>query len=202
MINRYKKKDNYRLWSVYHSMKKRCYNENCKRYKDYGGRGIKVCDEWLIGFDNFAEWALSNGYTENLTLDRKDNDKGYSPDNCQWVTNKENCNNTRRNLNIEYMGETKTLAEWCRELNLNYYTVQKRLKKGWSVERAFKEKSQQENSFSKLCEEHGINPITAYDRINKLGWTMEDALNIPTQGRGANATTYSRSLKESISETN
>lgn len=192
--NRYNKKDNYRLWSIYHSMKKRCYNENCKRYKDYGGRGVTICPKWLESFDNFADWAYSNGYEENLTLDREDNNKGYSPDNCRWITNKKQCNNTRKNVNIEYMGQVKTLREWCDELNLSYYTVQKRIKKGWSTERAFTEKSQQENSFAKMCKEHNINQGTVISRV-KSGWTLEKALNTPTKGRGAGAKDYGHAEK-------
>ena len=189
--NRYKKKENYRLWGIYHGMKKRCYNENCKRYKDYGGRGIKVCSEWLETFDNFADWAYRNGYEENLTIDRIDNDKDYAPDNCRWATNKQQCNNTRRNIKIEYKGETKTISEWCEHLGLNYYTVQKRLKNGWSVQRALEEKPMTENSFSKICRQHNIGVATAYSRI-KAGWNLEEALNTPTKGRGAGAKDYGR----------
>ena len=189
--NRYKKNENYRLWSIYHGMKKRCYNENCKRYKDYGGRGIKICEKWLETFDNFADWAYKNGYAENLTIDRIDNNSDYCPENCRWITNKKQCNNTRRNINIEYKGETKTLTEWCEYLGLNYYTVQKRLKNGWNVEKAFEEKSQQENSFSEICRQHNINAVTVYSRV-KSGWTLEKALNTPTKGRGAGAKDYGR----------
>lgn len=189
--NRYKKKENYRLWNIYHSMKKRCYNENCKRYKDYGGRGIEVCDEWLAGFDFFAEWAYQNGYEENLTIDRENNDGDYTPQNCRWITNKEQCNNTRANLYIEYKGRKQTLTKWCEELNLRYYTVQRRLKNGWEVEKAFTKPSQQQESFSRLCKEHNINPTTVICRI-KAGWSKEEALNTPTKGRGAGASDYGR----------
>lgn len=187
--NRYKKKDNYRVWSIYHSMKKRCYNSNCPRYKDYGGRGILVCEEWLKGFDYFADWAYKNGYEDNLTLDRVNNDLGYSPENCRWVTNKQQCNNTRKNVVIEYLGKKQTLTEWCEELGMSYYMVQRRLKKGWSVEKAFTKKSQLETSWSRKCMEKGLNPATVSSRI-ELGWSLERALNTPTKGRGANAKSY------------
>lgn len=89
---------NTRLHRIWNAMKQRCSNPNFKQFKDYGGRGIKVCKEWSTkhGFDVFAEWALSHGYRDDLEIDRIDNDKGYSPDNCRWVTHKENMNNTRR----------------------------------------------------------------------------------------------------------
>jgi len=84
-----KNKDNTRLYNIWYNMKDRCNNKRHIRYKNYGGRGIRVCKDWLI-FENFKKWALSNGYIDGLTIDRIDNDKGYSPDNCQWITRYEN----------------------------------------------------------------------------------------------------------------
>ena len=119
-------------------MKQRCYNPNSNSYHNYGGRGITICNEWLNDPTTFFKWALDNGYSDNLTIDRKDNDKGYSPENCQWTNEIAQHNNTRRNRYIEYKGELHTLAEWCRILNLNYSTIKTRLNVlKWTVEQAF-----------------------------------------------------------------
>ena len=140
---------NSRLSRIYDNMKKRCYSITNPSYKDYGGRGITICSEWLNsekvhnknatkGWSAFQDWAITNGYKEGLTIDRIDNSKGYSPDNCRWVDMESQCNNKRSNHYIEYKGDIKTLAEWCRVLSLNYDRVKQRLNSlGWSVEKAF-----------------------------------------------------------------
>lgn len=130
-----------RIYNEYRGMKARCYNKNYQNYDNWGGRGIKVCDEWLgeHGFENFYDWSMSNGYTDDLTIDRIDNDKGYSPYNCRWATQLVQANNTRKNIYIQYQGKTQSLPDWCRELNLEYSMIYLRYKRGWSIDRMFNE---------------------------------------------------------------
>lgn len=126
-----------RIYSIYVNMKNRCYYTNNKRYQNYGGRGIEVCDEWLNHFQAFYDWAMSHGYSDNLTLDRINVDGNYEPSNCRWVTLKEQENNRSNNHLITYNGKTQTLAQWCKERNIKYATLERRLNKyGWSIKRA------------------------------------------------------------------
>lgn len=130
---------NHKLYDVLRMMKKRCYDNTCEYYQNYGGRGITICDEWLKpnGHWAFQKWALENGYEDGLTIDRIDNNKGYSPENCRWVTRKFQSNNKRNNVWITMNGETKTLAEWCEYYNMPYARVEARYTKmGWSIEDA------------------------------------------------------------------
>lgn len=129
-------KTNTRLYHIWHGIKERCCSVNYVHYKNYGGRGITVCDEWLHDFQAFYDWALANGYADNLTIDRIDNNKGYSPDNCRWVTMKEQQNNRRNNRLITYNGKTQTISQWSEEKNINKRTLIDRLNHGWSTERA------------------------------------------------------------------
>lgn len=121
-----------RLYRCYDSMKTRCYNKNFIRYDRYGGRGIKVCDEWLNDIESFFKWALDNGYRDDLTLDRIDNDGDYEPNNCRWSTKKEQANNMRTTIFIEIDGVTKPLQEWCEIYGINQHTVYSRRSYGKS----------------------------------------------------------------------
>lgn len=128
-----------RLYDVLRMVKERCYNKSCEHYKNYGARGIKLCDEWSgeNGLNNFVEWATRTGYKKGLTLDRIDNDKDYSPSNCQWSTRKHQSNNKRNNVWITLNGEKRTLAQWCEFYNVPYQRVEARYSKmGWSIEDA------------------------------------------------------------------
>lgn len=124
-----------RIWNIWCAMKERCNNPNCSSYHNYGKRGICVCKEWE-DFIPFYEWSLKNGYNDTLTIDRINNDNGYEPDNCRWITRLEQCNNTRRNRFIEYNGEVKTIAQLSRDYNINYQRLLQRLRTGLSIEDA------------------------------------------------------------------
>ena len=118
-----------RLYNEWLSMKKRCYWKRYPYYHKYGGRGIDVCDEWRESYENFREWSLANGYSDKLTLDRIDNDKGYSPDNCRWVDAFVQSNNRDFNHIVEYHGIKNVYEGMCRELNVNCGTIRSRMKK-------------------------------------------------------------------------
>lgn len=127
----------YRIWS---DMKTRCYQKSHRSYNNYGGRGITVCEEWKNSSDSFIEWAFSSGYQEHLTLDRIDTNGNYEPSNCRWITRKEQCNNTRKNVFLEYKGKKQTVSQWAEELGIKDGTLRGRLNRGWSVERALETK--------------------------------------------------------------
>ena len=130
-------KRNTKLYGVWKIMKERSNNSNCKSYKIYGAEGKKVCDEWLHDFQAFYDWAITNGYKDGLTIERKDGTKGYSPDNCTWATRTEQMNNIRNNKYLTYNGKTKTRAQWAKEMNINYNTLIFRLDKlHWDTEKA------------------------------------------------------------------
>ncbi len=110
-----------RIHKIYHNMKNRCLNVNNPRYKDYGARGIEICPEWLErynGFLNFYKWAVSAGYNDTLTLDRIDNDKGYNPENCRFVSPKVQNRNTRRTKNIKIGDREMCVQDWCSFYNI------------------------------------------------------------------------------------
>lgn len=118
-----------RLYTIWGNIINRTTNESNKSYKEYGGRGITVCDEWK-DFMKFKKWALENGYKEKLTIDRKDNDKGYSPDNCRWADWDTQNNNKQQSWKIEYRGKEQTVEQWAKEYNIRRETLVNRLKKG------------------------------------------------------------------------
>lgn len=153
-------------------------NNNCKiNYKKFG---VKMCDEWKNSFETFKEWALSNGYKEEKlpngknkwTIDRIDTYGDYTPDNCRWVTNLEQMNNTTTNHYITYKGKTQTLANWCRELNLNYGLVNQRLWMGFDVDRAFNESPDKKRYF-----EYNGELLTKYDIAKRTSLTINNVEN-------------------------
>lgn len=116
-----------KMYYVWSEMINRCHNKNNKNYHQYGRRSIHVCDEWRNNYANFSKWAKSNGYKENLTLDRKNNNLGYSPENCQWVSWKEQQNNKRNNRKFIVDGKEYSIAELAKKAGLSYSTIYSRL---------------------------------------------------------------------------
>lgn len=125
-----------KLYDSYQHMISRCYNPRIENYHNYGGRGIKVCDEWRgeEGASNFISWALSKGYKDGLTIDRIDVNGDYTPDNCRWCTQKEQQNNKRSNVYINYNGEKITLTMLAERIGIKPATIWWRYKKGWPIE--------------------------------------------------------------------
>jgi hypothetical protein len=168
-------------------MKFRCYNSKCENYHLYGGRGIKVCEDWKNNFDSFYEWSCSNGYSETLQIDRIDNNGNYEPKNCRWSTCEENCRNKRNNTYYTAFGETKTVKAWAEndKCKVSYYALRLRLQRGWDIETALttpalnkKISAFNESKFPsewikdercKVCKR------TLEDRIKK-GWCAEKAI--------------------------
>ena len=124
----------YRSWQ---GMKNRCYNRNIEVYPLYGGRGIKVCDEWIDSFITFYNWTQFNNWKPGLSVDRIDNDKNYEPDNCRLSTDNQQARNRRNNINVLLNGKVVCLKDYCKELNVDYSMVRTRVKKyNWSLEKA------------------------------------------------------------------
>lgn len=148
-------KTNTRLYRIWAGMKGRCKNSNLPAYKDYGGRGITVCDEWDNSFVTFEKWALKNGYDESLTIDRVDNDGGYCPANCRWATRIEQSRNRRSRKTIAYNGESLSVVEWAEIVGINPHTIYERLRQGWTVKDALETDTKRRH------------------RIHKNGWKSE-----------------------------
>ena len=130
-----------RLYNVWSAMKRRCYNETVPEYKNYGGRGISMCDDWKDNYSSFKEWAYSTGYDDKAprgqcTIDRIDVNGNYCPENCRWATVKEQMSNTRKNHQETYRGETHTIAEWGDILQIDPQKIRTRMQYGWSFQDA------------------------------------------------------------------
>lgn len=159
-----------RLYGIWNGMLQRCYNPNRPKYKDYGARGIGVCDDWRHNFTAFYDWAMANGYNDRLTIDRINNDKDYEPSNCRWVTNAVQANNKSTSKYITYKGETKTVAEWAKEKNINTSTLWLRLfKSNWSIEKSLESPVSQSMNTKK--------PITQFDKHGNIIRDWDSALD-------------------------
>ncbi len=136
-MERLSKKDRHILQQKLCDMKRRCNNPADKSYKDYGGRGIKVCPEWSDpknGHENFRKWAIENGWKKGLSIDRENNDGDYEPSNCRWATPKQQSNNTRFNRLVTIKGQTKTIQEWADIVGITQRSMTGRIEAGWSQE--------------------------------------------------------------------
>lgn len=131
-----------RLYAIWISMRQRCLNKNNSAYKNYGGRGITICDEWN-DFSSFKKWAEDSGYDDSAnrgtcTLDRIDVNGNYTPDNCRWTTMREQSNNRRNSIELYFMGKTMTISDWAKELGVKYCTLWKRYKAGLDITKVLK----------------------------------------------------------------
>ena len=183
--------DEKRLHSVWADMKRRCKNPSRENYPHYGGRGITVCPEWE-DFNNFYEWAIVNGYSQGLSLDRINNNGNYEPANCKWSTVKEQNYNRSCTVKFTYNGETRTLTEWSEIYGLKYGLLYDRIfREGLSFEEAihkpyekrerlikYNGKTQNLTEWSK---ELGLSYGLLKNRLNKLHWTVEKAFNTPAE---------------------
>lgn len=124
------------LYSVWCGIRKRCLSESCEKFKDYGGRGVLLCEQWH-DYSAFREWSMSSGYKTGLSIDRIDVNGNYCPENCRWTDSRTQQNNRRSCVYYTHNGETHTLKEWSRKFGMNYSTVYSRITKyGYTFERA------------------------------------------------------------------
>lgn len=127
-------KSHTRIHGIWIGMRQRCNNPNYIEFDNYGGRGIRVCNEWDCSFESFYDWAINNEYSDKLTIDRIDVNGNYEPSNCRWATLKEQANNKRDTLYLTYNGETLPFETMCKKYHVNYHTAYIRFKKGWSAD--------------------------------------------------------------------
>lgn len=170
MENRYRY--GKRLYGIWVGIRARCYRKTHHAYSRYGGRGITVCDEWHT-YEPFARWALSHGYSDDLTIERKNVDGSYCPENCTWITRGAQARNRRNNVKIEFDGVAKTGAEWSRELGLNKYAVLRRIRNGMPLEEAISSPKQKPRA--------PLKPVFQYDGdrlVAKWSCSKEAAENI------------------------
>ena len=175
------------LYEVWSSIKKRCYNKNAKCYHRYGGRGIFMCEEWKNDFKMFYDWAINNGYQTGLEIERKNNNKGYWPRNCKWITHYEQMSNTNQNRFITYNNKTQTVMQWSRETGIGESTIRQRLDDyKWSIEKTLTTPARnidiskilfnnKEQSLSDWCKELNLNYFAIWNRLAK-GWSIEKTL--------------------------
>lgn len=179
-----------RLHNIWMGMLKRCKDGECYEHKRYHDRGIRVCDEWQE-YIPFRDWALANGYSDDLSIERKDVDGNYCPENCTWIPMEKQARNRTTTFWIEYNGERISLAEACEREGQDYKIVHWRFRHGWDIYKAlYTPIKKVGKSLRQECEERGLNYRTIANRVYSLGWSREDAFSIPIGGKGANQTRY------------
>ena len=166
---------NKRIRNIYAGMLRRCNNPNDASFKRYGARGIKVCEEWERDYKAFEEWSLSHGYDDTLSIDRIDNDKGYSPDNCRWADEKTQANNTSSNRRYTYKGESHTIKEWVEITGVNEDMLRSRLNRSWTIEEALNTPSNEHPisrggwlSIKEISDKFSITPDKARRYFNQF----------------------------------
>lgn len=181
----FRTKTNCRLYNIWCGIKQRCYLKSHISYKNYGAKGIIMCNEWKNDFVKFKDWSLQNGYKKSMTIDRIDVRGNYEPSNCRWVSYEEQANNKSSNLIITYKEKTKTLSEWSKELDIPYQTLYDRIYKfNYPLDKAFKKSNFQKRfitykgktrSLTDWCKELELNYNRTFIRLTKLKWTVEKA---------------------------
>ena len=188
-----------RIRHIWRGMISRCTNKGNSAYYRYGGRGITISQEWM-NYENFEKWALENGYRDDLTIDRIDNDGNYESSNCRWVDMITQANNKSNNLLLTYKGRIQTLAQWVRELGLSYKVTIHRLNEGWSVEDAFEKEKRfdgietltyngKTQTVMQWAEETGMTYNTIKHRVRK-GLPVEEILTKPQEEHDISKTYY------------
>ena len=183
-----------RLYNIWCGMKSRCENKN---YEHYGKRGISVCEEWKKSFISFRDWAMQNGYTENLTIDRIDVNGNYCPDNCRWATYLEQARNKTKNIKVTINGVTKCVAEWCEEYGILQTTVYQRVTNfGWNYYDAITTPVRTRNRMITIngvtksekdwCAEKGMSRRLFRYRIHNLGLSEQEAILRPVNPKHQN----------------
>jgi len=175
------------IHACWNNMKQRCQNPKASGYPLYGGRGIRVCDEWQ-DFQTFYGWAVSHGYEEGLTIERIDVNGNYCPENCTWIPKSEQNNNTRQNHYLTYDGRTMPLNQWAREIGITSASLRYRIRAGWDEGRIFTEGAKrnelieyrgEKKSIKEWADEYGIAYPTLVTRLHNM--SIEDALTMPVQ---------------------
>lgn len=181
-----KNKQRILLHACWRVMRYRCTHKNHKQFPDYGGRGIKVCNEWLYDYKSFELWARKNGYKKGMTIDRENNDGNYEPSNCRWVTQKVNNQNRRNTVRIKYKGEIYLIEEAALKFNIPKEILSDRITRNWTPKEAIETRFFRLNkpitwngktqTMKEWSEELGISYNKLKSRLGRQGWPIERSL--------------------------